>query len=170
MFVCLIEVLFKSPLLLKALANQVDSTQIGKNLLSLFYNQNDSELREFLIAQLKRGLQQSGAVNLPTIIWHSLLQMCGIECINGLAYTQISKCERCSLRYTFHVENHKINVNLFDKTDEVDLAQLLREYENPNVPVHLKDKFIENSFCKHVFSDNTIWEYLAATMHISFER
>lgn len=170
MFVCLIEILFKSPLVLKALTNHVDSTQIGRNLLTLFYNQTESELREYVIAQVKRGLQQRGAVNSPVIMWHSLLQMCKIEYINELAFTQKSECERCLLCYTFHVKNHNINVNLFDKTDEVDLAHLLCDYENPDIPIHLRDKFIENSFCKHVFSDNTNWDNLAATMHISFER
>lgn len=171
MIQCLIEILLSSPLVLKELSEQKDCASIGRNLLLLFKNRKEPALSAYLMKKINRELQKSVDLNSPIItLWQSLLQKCGVENINQLSYTKMTKCDRCTLRNTFQMDYHHIKVNLFDKTDEVNLARLLFEYEDSGVPDTLQQQLIKISNCEHVLHNDIFWKSFGSSMHFSFER
>lgn len=157
--------------MLKQLSEQKECASIGLNLLMLFKNRKEPALSAYLMRNIIGELQQSVDLNSSiTVLWQSVLQMCGVENINRFSYTKMTKCDRCTLHNTFQIDHHDIKVNLFDKTDEVNLARFLFEYEELGVPDTLQQHFMKISNCEHVLQNTIFWKSFGASMHFSFER
>lgn len=153
-------------MILKAISELIGAAPIANDILALFHNQSNAELRAHVIGQVQSALDASSA----TAMWPNLLKMLRVENVNKFLYEKLTKCDRCSVSNVFRMEYGDIQLTLSEKIDEVNMARMMLDYEEKGVPDNLHEYFMLGANCSHTFLDDIKWTSCGTSMYFAFAR